>query len=187
MLQKRKCFSNEKNVIQTIKITSKQTNKKKTRIKANIIYGSTTVIANLICLANTPTPDLKIYHLDQNVTASCFRCWSIALTKGKLPIQYTINEDVYAEEAWNPSLHIIALTEGPVVYNGYHSSSFFKQSLFFVSHTSLIILKKNFNFEVFYKKGFLKITGKHLCQRFFLNIVSGLVCYRYFLSILQNF
>ena len=95
--------------------------------KANVIYGSTTtVITNLICLANTPTPDLKIYHLDYNLTASYFRRWSTGLTKWKLPMRCTINKNVYAEEARNPSLHIIALTGRSMVCSSYHSSSFFK-------------------------------------------------------------
>ena len=53
-----------------------------------VIYGSTTtVIANLILLANTPTPDLIIHHLEQNLTASCLRPWSTGLTERKLPKQ----------------------------------------------------------------------------------------------------
>ena len=53
-----------------------------------VIYGSTTlVIANLICLANIPIPDLTIYHLEQSLTASCSCYWSTGLTKRKLPIQ----------------------------------------------------------------------------------------------------
>ena len=62
-----------------------------------VIYSSTNLfIANLICLANTPTPDLIIYHLQQNLTASCFHCWSTALTKRKLPMQSTISMGAYA-------------------------------------------------------------------------------------------
>ena len=39
-----------------------------------VIYSSTSLfIANLICLAIIPTPDLIIYHLEQNLTASCIR------------------------------------------------------------------------------------------------------------------
>ena len=57
--------------------------------------GSTTLfIANLICVANAPTPDLITYHLEQNLTASYFRCWSISLTERKLPMQYTISVEV---------------------------------------------------------------------------------------------
>ena len=52
-----------------------------------IVYGSTDLfIANLICLANIPTPDLIINHL-QNLTASCFCFWSTGLTERKLPMQ----------------------------------------------------------------------------------------------------
>ena len=77
------------------------------------------VIANLICLANTPTLDLKIYHLDQNLTASCSHHWSTGLTQRKLPMQCTINADTYVKEAWHPSQLIIALTGGSVAYNSY--------------------------------------------------------------------
>ena len=53
-----------------------------------VIYSSTTLfIANLICLANIPTPDLIIYHLEYNLSASCFHCWSTDLTERKLPLQ----------------------------------------------------------------------------------------------------
>ena len=80
-----------------------------------VIYSFTTLfIASMICLANIPTPDLIIYHQEQNLTASCFRCWSTALTERKLPMQSTISMEVYAEEAWKPSLQIIALTAGSV-------------------------------------------------------------------------
>ena len=35
-------------------------------------------------------------------------------------MQCTINVDVYVEDEQNPSLHIIALTDGSVAYNSYH-------------------------------------------------------------------
>ena len=41
-------------------------------------------------------------------------------------ISCSINEDVYAKKAQNPSLDIIVLTEELVVYNSHYSSSFFK-------------------------------------------------------------
>ena len=92
-----------------------------------VIYSSTALfLANLICLANITTPDLKIYYLEQNVTASCFRCWSTTLIERKLLMQFTVSIKVYAEEAWKPSLQIIALTGGSVAYSSYHSTSFFK-------------------------------------------------------------
>ena len=52
------------------------------------IYGSiTTVIANTIFLANTPTSDQKIQHREQNLLSDCiFRC-SSGLTERKLPMQ----------------------------------------------------------------------------------------------------
>ena len=66
---------------------------------SNKNYGSTiTIIANLIFAANTPTPDLKIYHLGWNLTASCLCCWSSDLTKRKLPMQCTVRMEVYAKE-----------------------------------------------------------------------------------------
>ena len=40
-------------------------------------------------------------------------------------------QDVYAEEAWNPGLHIIALTDGSVLYNSYHSSRFFEMDMIY--------------------------------------------------------
>ena len=99
-------------------------------------------------------------------------------------MQCTINADVYAEDARNPSLLIIALTGGLMAYNSYHYSSFFKIDLFLVSHANYIIPKENFNFEIFCKKGFLekfvKITGKYLCWRLFLNRISVLLGHMYF-------
>ena len=99
-------------------------------------------------------------------------------------MQCTINADVYAEDARNPSLLIIALTGGLTAYNSYHCSSFFKIDLFLVSHANYIIPKENFNFEIFCKKGFLekfvKITGKYLCWRLFLNRISVLLGHMYF-------
>ena len=92
-----------------------------------VIYGCTNhVIANLICLANIPFPDLIIYQLEYNLTASCFRCWSTGLTKRKLPMLCTSSVEVYTKEAWKPVLHIAALTGGSVAYSSYHSSSFYK-------------------------------------------------------------
>ena len=93
-------------------------------------------------------------------------------------MQCTVNADVYAEDARNPSLLIIALTGGLMAYNSYHCSSFFKIDLFLVSYANYIIPKENFNFEIFCKKGFMekfvKITGKYLCWRLFLNRISVL-------------
>ena len=92
-----------------------------------VIYSSTTLfIANLICLANIPTPDLIIYHLEYNVTASCFCHWSTGLTERKLPMKCTLNVELYAKGAWKPCLYIIALTGGSVGYSSYHSSSLFR-------------------------------------------------------------
>ena len=82
-----------------------------------VIYSFTThVIANLTWLANITILDVSIYHLEQSLTAICFHRWSTGLTKRKLPMQYTISVDVYAKEAQKPSLHIIALTDGPGAY-----------------------------------------------------------------------
>ena len=36
-------------------------------------------------------------------------------------MQSTISMDVYVKEAWKPSLHIIAVTGGSMVYSSYHS------------------------------------------------------------------
>ena len=102
-----------------------------------VIYSSTTLfIANMIYLANRPTPGLIIYHLEQNLTASCFHCWSTALTKRKLPIQCTISLEVYAEEAWKTNLYIIALTGRSVACSSYHSNGFFRQLGFIPFHFS---------------------------------------------------
>ena len=90
-----------------------------------VVYGLTTLsIANLICLANITTPNLNIPPRVEPLCQFC--CWSTGLTKRKLPMQCAISVAVYAEEAWKPSLHVIALTGGPVAYSIYHSSSFFK-------------------------------------------------------------
>ena len=92
-----------------------------------VIYSSTTLfITNLIYLANIPTPDLIIYHLEYNITASCFCHWSTGLPERKLPMQCTLNVELYAKGAWKPCLYIIALTGGSVGYSSYHSSSLFK-------------------------------------------------------------
>ena len=102
-----------------------------------VIYGSTTlVITNLICLANIPIPDLKIYHLEQSLTAGFFHHWSTGLTKRKLPMQCTKSMEVYTKEAWKPSLYLITLTGGSVAYSSYRSSSFSKQLLFIPFHFS---------------------------------------------------
>ena len=53
--------------------------------------------ANLNLLANTSTPDVAQYHLKQNLTASCLRCWSIVFTERKLPMQYYTSTEMYAE------------------------------------------------------------------------------------------
>ena len=45
--------------------------------------------------------------------------------------------EVYTEEAWRPSLHIIALTDGSVAYSSYHSSSLFIPFQF--SYVNLIL------------------------------------------------
>ena len=37
--------------------------------------------ANLNLLANTSTPDVAQYHLEENLNASCLHCWSTGLTK----------------------------------------------------------------------------------------------------------
>ena len=41
--------------------------------------------AKLVPLANAPTPNLTIYHLEQNVTASCFRRLSTGLAESEPP------------------------------------------------------------------------------------------------------
>ena len=121
------------------------------------IYSFTTLfIANLIYLADLPTPELIIYHLEQNLTASCFLCWSTALTKRKLPVQCTISMEVCTEEAWKPSLQIIALPGGSVAYRSYISSSFLNNCyLFFLILVTRMkqldyckIVQENFNFVV---------------------------------------
>ena len=101
-----------------------------------VIYSSTTFfIVNLICLVKIPTPDVIIYippRVEPHVLCSYRKktthemCWSSALTQRKLPMQCTISMEVYAKEAWKPSLQIIVFTGGSVVYSSYHSSSFFK-------------------------------------------------------------
>ena len=107
-----------------------------------VMYSSTIFFtARLICLANVATPDFIIYHLEQNLTASCFHCWPTALTKRKLSMQCTIYVEVYIKEAWKPSLHIIAFTSGSLAYCSYHSSSFFIQLRFipfYFSHSNEI-------------------------------------------------
>ena len=63
-----------------------------------LIYSSTTLfIANLIYVANV----LHNIHLEQNLTASCFCCWSTGLTERKLPMQYTINVQVTSKKHGN--------------------------------------------------------------------------------------
>ena len=106
-------------------------------------------------MANIPTTDLIIYHLDWNLTARCFHCWSTGLTKRKLPMQCTKRLEVYAKETQKPSLHIITLKGGSVAYSSYHSISFFIQLWFFllILATHMMkyvdyckIVEENFNF-----------------------------------------
>ena len=114
-----------------------------------VIYSSTTFfIDNLICLVKIPTPDFKYIYIyfvvgplllpkenyPCNVLVLCSYqkkitheiYWSSAPTQRKLPMQCTISVEVYAKEAWKPSLQIIVFTCGSVAYSSYHSSSFFK-------------------------------------------------------------
>ena len=122
-----------------------------------VIYVSTTLfIVNIICLANRPTPDLIIYHLVQNLTASCFHHWSIGLTQRKLSMQCTMSMDVYAEEAWKPSLYIIPLTGGIVAYSSItqivslNSCALF---LFILVTFYYKIVEENFNFVAWDMRG----------------------------------
>ena len=117
-----------KNVFRTRKTNNKNYLVKTIRLKLHyVIYGFITIfIDNLICVANVPTPDLIRYHLEQDLNASYNRCWSTGITERKLPMQYTISLEVYVEEGWKLSLHIIPLTSGSVAYSSYHSISFLK-------------------------------------------------------------
>ena len=64
---------------------------------SNENYGSTTtVIANLIFLADTQTPELQLIH---QLTAGSFCYWSACLIERELPIQCTVRAEVYADEA----------------------------------------------------------------------------------------
>ena len=65
-----------------------------------VIYDSTAiVITNLICLANTPAPDLVTHHLEKNLTATCVRPGSAGRTERKLPIECTTSAKVCAKES----------------------------------------------------------------------------------------
>ena len=62
--------------------------------------------ANLDLLANTSTPDIAQYYLEQNLTASCLHSWSTGLTKREIPMQYYTSTEMYADkctesQVWN--------------------------------------------------------------------------------------
>ena len=48
-------------------------------------------MADLILPADKPTTDLKQYHLEQNLTASCLRCWSTGSAEREIPMQCYIS------------------------------------------------------------------------------------------------
>ena len=54
--------------------------------------------ANLDLLANTSTPDVSQYHIEQNLSASCLRCWSTGLTKREIPMQYLASTEMYTNK-----------------------------------------------------------------------------------------
>ena len=97
---------------------------------SNENYGSTTtIITNLISLANTPTPVLIMYHLELNLTVSCFRRWSTDLTERKLLMQCVIRggRKFTTKKHKKPSLHITGLTGESAPYN-WHTSAIKRHS-----------------------------------------------------------
>ena len=54
--------------------------------------------ANLKLLANTLTPDIAQYLLEQNLTASCLRYWCTGFTERKVPMQYHAITDMCADK-----------------------------------------------------------------------------------------
>ena len=71
-----------------------------------VIHDSaTTVKANLIFLANKPTPDSLIQHPQWIVTSICLLCWSSGL-KRKLPWKSIKSSEVYANKAWKIKCYI---------------------------------------------------------------------------------
>ena len=56
--------------------------------------------SNLIFLANIPTPDPLIQHLQRIFTSICFVCWYSGLTERKLPRKCIKSKEVYANKAW---------------------------------------------------------------------------------------
>ena len=59
---------------------------------------SAQINARMNLLANTLTPDIAQYHLEQNLTASCLCCWSSGLTKREIPTQYYTSTEMYADK-----------------------------------------------------------------------------------------
>ena len=53
---------------------------------------------NLKLLANTSTPDVVQYHLEQSLTDSFLRCWSTGLIEREIPMQYYAIMEMYANK-----------------------------------------------------------------------------------------
>ena len=60
---------------------------------------------NLNLLANTSTPDIAQYHLEQNLTASCLLCWSTGLTEREIPMQYYTSTEMYANKCMESQVY----------------------------------------------------------------------------------
>ena len=69
------------------------------KLQCVIHDSTTTAIANLIFLANIPTPDSLIQHLQWIVTSICLLCWYSGLTKGNFPRKCIESVEVYANKA----------------------------------------------------------------------------------------
>ena len=91
---KAKCLSSVNNITKTIHHHHHHHH------RHHVIHDSnTTVIANLIFLANIPTLDLIIQHPVKNITSMCLLHWSISLIEGKLPRKCIKSMEVHANKA----------------------------------------------------------------------------------------
>ena len=79
--------------------------------------------ANLKLLANTSTPDVAQYHLEQNLTASCLRCWSTGLMEREISMQYYAITKMYTNKCSDSQACNIALTGRTAILRFYQKMS----------------------------------------------------------------
>ena len=60
---------------------------------------------NLNLLANKSTPNIAKFHIEQNLTASCLRCWSTGFTKREIPMQQDTITEMYAKKCTDSQVY----------------------------------------------------------------------------------